>query len=309
MEGITALTVGGVAELEGLVETVCNAVSSVHTARAYSRALRAFLAWYAEKPCGFCRATVQAYRAHLEADGARPATVNQSLSAIRKLAEEARANGWLDDSVARGIIELRGLRQLGVRQGNWLTKAQTVKLLDAPDAESLKGKRDRVVLGLLVGAGLRRDEAARVTVEQIQEREGRPVILDMAGKGKRIRTVPVPRWLAEDIGVWREAAAIAEGFLLRAVDKTGRMAGNSDGHHLSSSGLWRIVKQYAREVGKPELAPHDLRRTFSKLAEKGGAGLRQIQKALGHSSIQTTEKYLGDGLDLENAACDCLGVK
>ena len=305
MASTTALAVGGVVELDRLIPLVCDAVTSVHTARAYSRALRAFLAWYAEKPCGFCRATVQAYRAHLEADGARPGTVNQSLSAIRKLAEEARANGWLDDSVARGIIELRGLRQLGVRQGNWLTKAQTVKLLDAPDAESLKGKRDRVVLGLLVGAGLRRDEAARVTVEQIQEREGRPVIVDMFGKGKRVRTVPLPRWLAADIAAWREAAGIEEGFLLRPVDKAGRLAGD----HISPSGLWRIVKQWAKQIGKPELAPHDLRRTFSKLAEKGGAGLRQIQLTLGHSSVQTTERYLGSGLDLEQAACDCLGVK
>jgi len=235
MTSTTALMVGGTVELESLIPVVCDAVTSVHTQRAYSRALRAFLVWYAEKPCGFCRATVQAYRAHLEADGAKPSTVNQALSAIRKLAEEARANGWLDDSVARGIIELRGLRQLGIRQGNWLTKAQTVKLLEAPDAATLKGKRDRVVLGLLVGAGLRRDEAARVTVEQIQEREGRPVILDMAGKGKRIRTVPVPRWLATDIGVWREAAAIAEGFLLRPVDKAGRMA-SGDGH-MSPAGV------------------------------------------------------------------------
>ena len=298
---------GGVAELDGLIPVVCNAVSSMHTQRAYSRALRAFLAWYAEKPCGFCRATVQAYRTHLEASGAKPSTVNQALSALRKLAEEARANGWLDDSVARGIIELRGLRQLGVRQGNWLTKAQTVKLLDAPDAATLKGKRDRVLLGLLVGCGLRRDEAARVTVAQIQEREGRPVILDMAGKGRRIRTVPVPRWLGQDITAWLEASGIIAGVLLRPIDKTGKL--NWDVEAMSTAGVWWLVKTYAKQIGKPELAPHDLRRTFSKLAEKGGAGLRQIQKALGHSSVQTTERYLGDGLDLENAACDCLGVK
>lgn len=69
-----------------------------------------------------------------------------------------------------------------------------------------------------------------------------------------------------------------------------------------------IVKDYGQQIGLPELAAHDLRRTFAKLAHKGGAGLDQIQLSLGHASIKTTEKYLGVSQNLTDAPCDHLGL-
>jgi len=63
-----------------------------------------------------------------------------------------------------------------------------------------------------------------------------------------------------------------------------------------------------QSLGLAKLAPHDLRRTFAKLAHKGGSGLEQIQLSLGHGSIQTTERYLGIEQDLTDAPCDRLGL-
>ena len=70
---------------------------------------------------------------------------------------------------------------------------------------------------------------------------------------------------------------------------------------LTTQAIWYGVAESAPVAG---LAPHDLRRTFAKLADKGGAPLAQIQRTLGHASIQTTERYVGYGRDLQNAPSD-----
>jgi integrase len=70
-----------------------------------------------------------------------------------------------------------------------------------------------------------------------------------------------------------------------------------------------VVVEYAGGRGLKGIAPHDLKRTFAKLAHKGGTGLEQIQLSLGHASIQTTERYLGVEQDLIVVPCDHLGLR
>jgi integrase len=72
--------------------------------------------------------------------------------------------------------------------------------------------------------------------------------------------------------------------------------------------VFEVVKAFGGKIGVPNLAPHDLRRTFAKLAHKGRAALEQIQLSLGHASITTTERYLGVRQDLTDAPCDHLGL-
>ena len=73
--------------------------------------------------------------------------------------------------------------------------------------------------------------------------------------------------------------------------------------------IMEAVAKYGKRIGVPKLAPHDLRRTFAKLAHKGRAALEQIQLSLGHASILTTERYLGIQQDLQDAPCDRLGIR
>ena len=73
--------------------------------------------------------------------------------------------------------------------------------------------------------------------------------------------------------------------------------------------IMEAVVKYGERIGVPKLAPHDLRRTFAKLAHKGRAALEQIQLSLGHASIVTTERYLGVQQDLHDAPCDRLGLR
>jgi len=240
----------------------------------------------------------------LEAKGLAPATVNRQLAALRKLAGEAVEAGWLDPAVGQGIGRVKGAKQAGRRLGHWLTKKQAETLLALPQGESLQARRDRALLCLLLGCGLRRTELAALTVEQVQQREGRWVLVDLVGKGQRVRSVPMPAWAKAALDRWTEAAGISEGRLFRPVNKADAVVGSS----LTSQAVYGIVASYSQKLGLP-CAPHDLRRTFAQLAHKGQAPLEQIQLSLGHASIQTTERYLGIQQDLQDAPCDRLGLR
>lgn len=284
---------------------VLDSVASVHSRRAYGKAIDDFLAWYSAEPrTAFSKALVQEYRSRLEAQELAASTINVRLAALRKLAAEAADNGLLDPVLAAGILRVRGARQLGVREGNWLTLEEARLLLAAPDPRTLKGKRDRAILALLIGCGLRRSEMVALTVEHLERREARWVILDLLGKGNRLRTVPVPGWVKQQLDAWTEAAGIGDGKLFRAVDKAGRVWGSG----LTEKVVWWTVLEYARPLGFQKLAPHDLRRTCAKLCRTSGGDLEQIQLLLGHASIQTTERYLGTQQDLVNAVNDRMGL-
>ncbi len=81
------------------------------------------------------------------------------------------------------------------------------------------------------------------------------------------------------------------------------------GESITPQAIRDIVNSYSRKLENDGIAPHDLRRTFAKLAHKGGSPIDQIQLSLGHDSIQTTEKYLGVEQDLTDAPCDHLGLR
>jgi site-specific recombinase XerD len=293
------------ADLSGLIPIVENAVTSPNTKRAYRRALAAFFRWYHEAPVvGFSRATVQAYRAHLEAAAQSPASINVELSAIRKLASEAEAMGLLDSLTAGGILRLPGVRKLGSHAGRWLTRRQAEELMALPDVKKLRGLRDRAVLGLLMGCGLRRDEVAKLRVETLQDRDGRPVLVDITGKGGRLRVAPVPVWSYRDLRAWLDAAQIAEGLMIRKL-KAGQVAGEMG---VSAMTIYNTVIKYSRRLGV-DVRPHDLRRTFAKLARRGSATLESIQGALGHSQLGTTQIYLGHDVDYADSACDHLQIE
>jgi len=288
-----------------LTELVTDSVTSPASKRAYRGSLEDFLAWYAQEPRpGFTKAVVNAYRAALLERGLAPSSVNVRLSAIRKLAAEAADNGLMAPELAAGVGRVKGVKREGTRIGNWLSARQAEHLVNAPNVETLKGKRDRAILALMIGAGLRRREVATLTVEHVQQREARWVLVDLVGKGSRVRSVPIPSWAKVAIDAWLEAAGITAGRLFRGVNRGDRLVGDS----LDPQGVFRVVSDYANKLGF-RVAPHDLRRTYAKLAHQGRAALEQIQLSLGHSSIQTTERYLGVRQDLHDAPCDHLGLR
>jgi site-specific recombinase XerD len=169
----------------------------------------------------------------------------------------------------------------------------------------MKGKRDRAIIAVLAGCGLRRSEAAQLNVTDIQKRDDRWVIVDLYGKGGHIRTVPVPDWVKGAIEYWSTAAHVTEGRIFRCVSKTGSVWG----HGITEKVIWCIVKEFASKAQIGNLAPHDLRRTCARLCHLAGGELEQIQFLLGHVSVQTTEKYLGCKQKLRIAVNDHIGIE
>lgn len=288
------------------IQMVLDGLPSEHSRRAYERALYDFFRWHRNigRP-QLNKAVVQRYAAELRNAGMAPSSVNQRLSAIRKLAVEAADNGALDPQVASGIRAVKGARREGRRTGNWLTREQAQIWLNAPDAGTLKGMRDRALLAVLIGCGLRRAEAANLSFDHVQQREGRWVLVNLIGKRDKIRSIPMPNWTKASIDTWSNAAGFSEGLVFRAVNKGDRVMGEG----ITPQAIYNIIVSYAEQLKNKSVAPHDLRRTFAKLAHKGGAAIDQIQLSLGHESIQTTEEYLGVEQDLTDAPCDHLGLR
>ncbi len=169
---------------ERLRQLVVDAVDAVESKRAYGRVIDTFFKWLeTERPStGFSKATVQGYKSFLIKSGLSPSTVSLNLTAIRRLAIEGSDNGWIAPDAASAISRVKGVRRNGLRIGNWLSIAQAEALLNTPDISTLKGKRDRALLAILLGCGLRRDESARLTMGHIQQREGRWIVVDLLGK-------------------------------------------------------------------------------------------------------------------------------
>ena len=201
----------------------------------------------------------------------------------------------------RSALTLVCTRNAGLSRSS---KDQAEFLINSTDKTTLKGLRDRAILAVMIGGGLRRSEVAGLTFDHIQQREGRWVIVDLVGKGNRVRTVPIASWVKVAIDQWTETANIKEGRLFRSINRGDNLSGES----MTSQAIQDVVKLYADKSGFG-LQAHDLRRTYAKLARKGGADLMQIQLSLGHASLKTTERYLGETQDLTSAPCDFLGIR
>ncbi len=291
-------------DFERLKALVLDTVSSIHSRRVYAAALDEFFAWYRKEIHGpFSKTVVQRYRGELIASGLSPGSINHRLTALRKLAAEAAANSLMDIHLAAGIGRVRGVSQQGRRLGNWLSLLQAEALLNAPDPSTLKGKRDRAILAVMIGCGLRRSEIPALDFRHILQRENRWIVVDLVGKGGRIRSIAMPAWANSAVVAWTEAAGLKCGRIFRAMRRGDRVVGES----MTSHSIYAVVAENATRL-RLELAPHDLRRTHAKLAFRGGSRLEQIQLALGHCSIQTTELYLGTDQDFGDAPCDRLGI-
>ena len=129
------------------------------------------------------------------------------------------------------------------------------------------GKRNKAILAVLLSCGLRREEAASLTFEHIQQRENRWVIVDLVGKRHSMRSIPMPEWCKVTIDQWAEAAGIKSGCIFRRIRRGDHLASDC----MTAQAIYDVVLEYAQKLGFNNLAPHDCRRTFAKLAHKGGS--------------------------------------
>ncbi len=264
-------------DLDQAKAAILNSLRSPESQRGYQHAMDEFIAWYCSEPrLSFNKTVVTRYRIHLESRQLAPGTINVRLASVRRLAYEAADSGLLSPELAAGIRRVKGAKKLGVRLRNWLTAEEARLLWQLPSTDILKGKRDRAILAVLLGCGLRRRELAQLLFDHFQRREDHWAIVDLIGKAGHVRTVPVPEWVKQTVDEWVNAAGVTSGKLFRCVCK----AGTAWGDGMTEKVVWHVVKEYAAKLGLSKVAPHDLRRSCARLCHAAGGELEQIQFSL-----------------------------
>ena len=290
-------------ELQAAAEAVLTRLTSECSKRSYRSAIKHFVRWYCASPkLAFDRRTVISYLAELEERRLAPSTVGVRLAAIRALASACCELGLVGAEAVAGISRVAGAKRRGTRVGNWLSAEQSRKLLESPNEHSSRGLRDRAMLAMMLGCGFRRSELVSLDIAHLRSREGRWLIVNLVGKGGRMRTVPVPGWAMDMVNDWIEKAQITSGALFRPITKMGVIVAR----RLCDRSVWNVVHEHSRREGNTAIAPHDLRRTCAHLCFRSGGPLEQIQFLLGHASSQTTERYLGCRQELVSAVNDSM---
>ena len=186
----------------------------------------------------------------------------------------------------------------------WLSPKQVKELMNTCGSDVV-GLRDRTVLGLLAGAGLRRAELADLTWESVVQQpagDKMRTVLEVRGKGTKDRVVPISAKLAALLDEWA-AVTGRQGHIVRSLGMAQDL-----GENLSTVAIFKIVRKHGAMIGLPELAAHDLRRTYAQLGFGAGVPITQVSKLLGHSSVETTQRYLNLDLGLEVMASDFVPV-
>jgi integrase len=196
----------------------------------------------------------------------------------------------------------------GSKAHTWLNQSQVADLLRAcdrrksgkPDA-AIVAQRDRLAVGLLVAAGLRREEAVNLKFSDIQLQpvgDKMRTVLNVTGKGAKDRIIPISDQLANAISSWG-AVVGGSGYVLRSLGRN-KQAGES----MSAVALYNIVAKRGGMIGKENLQPHDLRRTYAQLGHEAGIPITQISTLLGHANLETTQRYLNLQIDLKATISD-----
>lgn len=256
----------------------------------YAKAIQDLFVWLdAHDNPPVTEQTCQSYLSELQSYGYAPATVNQRLSALRKVVAEAAGLNLLPLGDAVQICRIRNVRPTATAQRIALSHQKTEELINVPDPSTVKGKRDRLLLALLIGCALRRGELVNLDIEDVEFLDNRPMLIRVNRPNGRRRSVLMPAWVQEALVAWLLAAHIDEGPILRAVSRQGEIAKGK----VSSQTVLDIVRRHGKRVGLT-VNPEDLRRTCAKLCKCADTDLDSIRLLLGHTSLTTTERYLCD---------------
>ena len=273
-----------------------SAIQSAHTRRAYVSDLRMFEMWRGSR--SLSKNLVQEYASHMLQENRSPNSINRALCAVRwyvrRFAELAQDDTTLDESQreqiekqAQRIASVKGVTgSRGVR-GRHLESGERQALIDVcVRDESAAGVRDGAILSLMLMTGLRRDEAASLTLSSLKPIES-DFEITIKGKRNKVRTLWVFNGAAQALSDWLALRGPEPGSLWRAINKGGRIV---PGSSLNAKAIARIVERRGQEAGI-ETNAHDLRRTFAGTLLDSGSDLSLVSKLMGHSSVNTTALY------------------
>lgn len=270
-----------------LVKVVLDAMPSLHSKRAYARHLADFLAWHeAQGRPPLTKAVVNRYKAGLEAQGKGPASINQALSAIRKLVREAADNGAVDPAIAQGIANVKGVRSETLPAGRNISPGELAALVQACIADdSPAGARDAALIAVLYTCGLRRAEVVALDATDYDPETGELRILH--AKGRKQRTVYITNGAKAALEDWLQARGDKPGPLFVQI----RKGGHIKPRRLTTQAVYTILQKRAQQAGIENITPHDFRRTFVGDLLDAGADIATVQKMAGHADVSTTARY------------------
>jgi site-specific recombinase XerD len=293
---LTAVEFQGLAEVPPELEWFAN-ITNEKTRRAYKNDVTEFSRFIGlrspEERRLVTRAHVISWRKELDARSLAPATIRRKLAALSSLFDYLCEKNAVIHNPVDGVKRPLTNNNEGTTPA--LSDAQARKLLDAPAPDTIKGKRDRAILAVLLYHGIRREELCALKVKDIQSREG-VIHFKIHGKGGKLRFIPVNPVAQRLMAEYLAAAGHGDdlpGPLFRPVrnNRTG------DLHRpLNPNSLYRcIVQKYGKQSGMSVevngLCVHSLRATAATNALSHDADIAKVQEWLGHANVSTTRLY------------------
>jgi len=293
---LTAAEFHGLAEVPPELEWFAN-IANEKTRRAYKNDVTEFSRFIGigspEEMRLVTRAHVISWRKRMESRNLAPSSVRRKLSAISSLFDYLCERNAVTHNPVNGVKRPMANNNEGATPA--LSDAQARALLDAPPQDTLKGKRDRAILAVLLYHGIRREELCRLKVKDIQSREG-VTHFRIEGKGGKIRFIPVNPVAQRLIPAYMEASGHGEdlkGPLFRPVrnNRTGEL-----NRALNPNSVYRnILRKYGHQSGLNAevngLCVHSLRATAATNALSHDADIAKVQEWLGHANVSTTRLY------------------
>jgi integrase/recombinase XerD len=267
-------------ELDGFLALLATR-RAPRTVEAYGRDLTALAAWLDHSASTATTEELERWLAELRAQGLAPATIGRKAAAARTFFKHLKLLGARTDNPAAELALPRRRRRLP----RTLSAAEAERLIDAADGTTPRARRDRALVELLYGSGLRVSEAVGLdkTAVDLDNR-----IVRAIGKGQKERIVPVGRQAADALRRY-----LAHGRPHLDVRHRPELFLNARGGALTRAGAFLILRRLAAKAGlEPErIHPHLLRHSFATHLLEGGADLRSVQEMLGHADLSTTELY------------------
>ena len=262
-----------------------------NTREAYGRDVRSWASWLHERgidtPDAVTHREVERYAAWLRDAGYAASSVERAVSAVKSFHGFLYMDGLSEHLPTSEVA----LPKKPARLPQTITVAQACELLDQPFPDTPAGVRDRTILEVLYGCGLRVSELCGLDLPECYVDEG---FVRVLGKGGKERLVPLvgtaQRALRDYLAIGRGGLIPGSGVGLAGPDAQAVFL-NARGGRISRQSVHHLVERAGAAVGIPGLHPHTLRHAFASHMLAGGADLRVLQEILGHADISTTQIY------------------
>lgn len=261
---------------------------SPQTVKAYEADLRQFLSWLENQGITELKETsellpkqVRAFWAERRSNSLSAQSMKRAQSAMRGFFKYALKHRLIDKNPMTAMESPKSQRPLPKA----LSEIDVTMLINSPVTENIFGLRDRAILEVLYGSGLRVSELTELTRDQIDHDN---LLLRVTGKGSKERIIPMTE----------AAASILKDYLARLFSeipesrKTAQIFVNKSGGQISTRSIARIIDKYVRQLAMMKnVSPHQFRHSFATHLLNNGADIRAVQEMLGHESLSTTQIY------------------